>query len=147
MMTELYAAMGANLATHMSWVQARLLGARVVETPDLLLVDSGFATDTFNVICRARLTPETLPVRIAAALAFFEEVGQPFSWWVGPADQPEDLGQALSRAGLTAAEEELGMAALLADLVPVETAPHGLRIERVTQPHQVADFAQICFSG
>jgi hypothetical protein len=140
---ELYAAMDSNLATHMSWVQARLPGARVIEAPDLMLVDSGLATDTFNVICRARLAPETLQVRIAEALAFFQEFDRPFSWWVGPSDQPEGLGQALSQAGLVAAEEEVGMGAPLMELAPVETAPHGLRIERATQPSQVTDFARI----
>jgi ribosomal protein S18 acetylase RimI-like enzyme len=144
--SELYAAIDANLVTHMSWVQARLPGARVIETPDLVLVDSGFATDTFNVICRARLTPNALQPRIAEALAFFAQVGRPFSWWVGPSDQPENLGQALSQAGLVAAEEELGMVASLAELVPAETALQGLRIERVTHPNQVADFAHICVS-
>lgn len=142
-LAELHTAMEANLATHMAWVQARLPGARVVDAPDLLLVDSGFATDTFNVICRAQLAPDGIEARIEEALAFFREVGRPFSWWVGPSDRPEDLSEVLNRAGLVLAEGELGMAAPLAGLPPVETAPQGLRIERVSQPGQVADFARI----
>jgi ribosomal protein S18 acetylase RimI-like enzyme len=135
--------METNLATHMSWVQARLPGAQVVETPELLLVDSGFATDTFNVVCRAQLAPETLESRIAEAITFFRQRGRPFSWWVSPSDQPEGLGQALSQAGLVAAEQELAMAASLAELPPVETAPQGLRIQQVTQLGQVSDFARV----
>ncbi|HEY3081689.1 MAG TPA: hypothetical protein VGM69_17495 [Chloroflexota bacterium] len=38
--------MEANFVGHMSWLQARLPGARVLDGADLLLVDSGFATDT-----------------------------------------------------------------------------------------------------
>jgi hypothetical protein len=140
---EIHAAMAANLAMHMSWAQGRLSGSRVVDTPELLLVDSGFETDTFNVACRAQLAPETLPARIAEALAFFREGGRPFSWWVSPSDGPENLGQALTEAGLVAAEGELAMAASLPELPPVETAPQGLRIERGSRPEQMAQFVQV----
>jgi ribosomal protein S18 acetylase RimI-like enzyme len=143
MEAELHAAMAANLSAHMSWVQSRLRGARVVDAPDLLLVDSGLACDTFNFVARARLAPERLEARVADALAFFAETGHPFSWWVGPGDGPEGLEEALGRAGLAAAEGELGMAAPLADLAPVDTSPNGLRVERARDAAQVADFAAV----
>ena len=64
---SLHAAMEANLVGHRSWLQARLPGARVLDGADLLLVDSGLETDTLNVVCRARLAPERMGERIAAA--------------------------------------------------------------------------------
>jgi ribosomal protein S18 acetylase RimI-like enzyme len=137
------AAMDANLAVHMSWLQARLPGGHVPDAPDLLLVDSGFPTDTFNCVCRARLAPERAPARVGQTLAHFERVGRPFAWWLGPLDRPTDLWRALEGAGLTSAEGELAMAADLADLPPFEVAPGGLSVERATTPAAVADFAQV----
>jgi GNAT superfamily N-acetyltransferase len=136
-------AMDANLGVHMSWLQARLPGGHVPDDPDLLLVDSGFPTDTFNCVCRARLAQERAPARVADAVAHFERVGRPFSWWLGPLDRPSDLAGALERAGLAFAEGELAMAADLAEVPQIDTSPSGLRIERVTTPAAVAEFAQV----
>jgi GNAT superfamily N-acetyltransferase len=135
--------MEANLVVHMSWLQARLPEARVLDRGDLLVVDSGVATDTFNVVCRARLARRGMAERIAETRAHYERVGRPFSWWVGPLDQPAELGDALSAAGLRPSESEVGMVASLADLGAVDTAPHGLRVERVGRPEGVMDFAAV----
>jgi GNAT superfamily N-acetyltransferase len=137
------AMMQANLATHMAWLQARLPGACVLDAADLLLVDSGFATDTFNTICRARLAPHGLDRRIGEVLGHFERVGRPFSWWVGPLDEPAELANALAEAGLVLAETEVAMAASLDQLGAVDPAPDGLRIQRVHTPRAVRDFAQV----
>src|SRR4051812_43593245 len=122
------AAVDANLAVHMAWLQAGLPGGRVADEPDLLLVDSGFPTDTFNCVCRARLDPERAPARVAEAQAHFARVGRPFAWWLGPLDRPADLGETLARAGLAVAEGEVAMAADLTELPAVDTAPGGLRV-------------------
>lgn len=132
-----------NLSAHMSWVQARLPGARVVDADDLLLVDSGFSCDTFNFAARARFQQDSAATRIREALAFFARTGHPFSWWVGPSDLPADLGTALADASLRPAEEELAMEADLAGLPAADIAPHGLRIERIGRTDQVAQFAAI----
>lgn len=140
---QLAEAADANLVTHMSWVQRRGAGMRVLGDDRLTIVDSGLPCDTFNFVCRARLTPETVRERVAGALAYFRGVGRPFSWWVGPADRPADLGDALRTAGLGAAESEVAMTADL-DALPESTpAPDGLRIERARSREQVRDFAAI----
>lgn len=81
---------------------------------------------------------------IAAALAHFRGVGRPFSWWVGPADLPADLGARLEAAGLAAAEGELAMSASLETPPPGDAdGPGGLTIERVGTPTQLSDFASV----
>jgi hypothetical protein len=132
-----------NLVLHMSWVQRRVAGMRVQADDQLVLVDSGLPCDTFNTVCRARLAGSAVPARVASALAYFRDVGRPFSWWVGPADLPADLGGALLAAGLEAAESEVGMAADLDALRGPEAGPPGLRIERVRTAEQVRDFAAV----
>ena len=106
----------ANFVVHTSWVPERVPGMRVTIEPQIVLVDSGLACDTFNFICRARFTDEEATKQIRRALAFFRGVERPFSWWVGPADQPFNLGDLLMEAGLQRAETELAMAADLAVL-------------------------------
>jgi GNAT superfamily N-acetyltransferase len=141
--SQLAEAADANLVTHMSWVQRRVAGMHVREDGQLVIVDSGLPCDTFNFVCRARLAAEAVGPRVAEALAYFAGVRRPFSWWVGPADRPADLGDALRAAGLEAAESELGMAADLEAARLNDEWPPGLRIERARTGEQVREFAAV----
>lgn len=140
---QLNSAAEANMVTHMSWVQSRTEGMRVFVDDQLTVIDSGLPCDTFNFVCRARLAEDSMRGRIDQVLEHFTSVRRPFSWWVGPADQPASLGQTLLEAGFAAAESEVAMAADLNALNMTELAPHGLRIERVTTPEQLRDYAAI----
>lgn len=134
-------AMEANMLTHMSWVQQRLPETTVVLEPALSIIDSGLSSDTFNFVVRARIPGEELRLRIDAAIGHFTRTGRPFSWWVGPLDQPADLSQALIAAGLAPAEAELGMFATLDTLGDAPLTPAGLQIIRAVTQEQVWDFA------
>jgi GNAT superfamily N-acetyltransferase len=139
---ELAAAADANFALHASWVARHVAGMRVDELDGLTVVDAGLATDTFNVACHAQLDATAAPTRIAAVVTHFASAGRPFSWWVGPADQPADLGRHLIDAGLHADESSLAMAANLASIppaIPVE----GLEVRRVTTPAELEAMASI----
>lgn len=139
---ELAQAADANFVAHAGWAASRVTGMVVRDEPDLVLVDSGLACDTFNFVLRARLDGDTAAGRIAGALGHFRRVGRPFSWWVGPADLPAGLGHLLEAQGLARADSELAMAASLADL-PDEPPPAGLEIRRVRTPAELADFARV----
>lgn len=140
---NLAVAADANLVAHISWVQQRTPGMRVVDEPGLVLVDSGLLSDTFNVVCRARLEPEIALERVREVVAYFHSVGRPFSWWLGPADRPPELGEFLVAADLEPAETEVAMAADLATLRLGELSPGGLQIRRVSTGDQLQDFARI----
>jgi ribosomal protein S18 acetylase RimI-like enzyme len=133
-----------NFRVHAGWAQERVPGMRVVDAGGVIVVDSGLPCDTFNCVLRARLAPETADRAIASAIAHFRHAGRPFSWWVGPADRPADLGARLTAAGLAAAEGELAMSvALDAPLPETLPLPADLTIERVATPAQLADFAAV----
>lgn len=132
----------ANFAVHASWLQGRHPHMAVLGGEDLLIVDSGLPCDTFNLVLRARLAAEQAGARVAAAVDHFRHAGRPFSWWLGPADQPPDLADILAAAGLERSESELAMAADLAVLPPLE-APARLAIERVRSAEQLRAFAAI----
>jgi GNAT superfamily N-acetyltransferase len=141
----LEAADDANKVTHLSWIQERTTGMQVFSDDELVVVDSGFAADTFNAVCRARLSGGISSERIRSVLRHFRSAGRPFAWWVGPADRPEDLGTVLLEHGFAAAGTEPGMAADLdglPSLAPVDVSPGGLRIERARTEAQVREFAE-----
>jgi hypothetical protein len=118
---------------------------KVFADDELVVVDSGFATDTFNIVCRARLSPEAAALRIRSVLHHFRSNRRPFTWWVGPADRPLGLGSILLEHGFAAAGTEPGMAAdleALPSLSSVNVSPGGLRIERARTEAQVRQFAE-----
>jgi ribosomal protein S18 acetylase RimI-like enzyme len=140
---ELAEAADANLVAHTSWVERHLEGMRVEIDDELVVVDSGLTCDTFNVVCRARLAESTARDRLTTVVEYFRSVSRPFSWWVGPADRPENLGELLVRAGLEATESELAMAADLDAIHQIDLSPQGLRIERVKTRAQIKQYATI----
>lgn len=107
--SQIAMAMERNMVGHMSYAAERLPGATVLTGDGLTLVDSGFATDTFNVICGATLGAGRADAAIDAAVSWFRDARKPFSWWVGPASTPSDLGERLTAHGLVHAEDEAGM--------------------------------------
>lgn len=116
---------------------------QVEDRPDALLTDCGMPCDTFNVACRARLSPATVLDRIRQIIAWFQGRRHPFSWWVAPGDQPTELGQMLVAAGLEAADDELAMSADLRRIRLADLAPNRLDIRRVKSPSELVTFAQI----
>jgi ribosomal protein S18 acetylase RimI-like enzyme len=139
----LAAAADANLVTHFTYAQRRVPGMRVRDDEGLVLADSGLPCDTFNTVCHARLTPGSATPAVRGAIDWFAEVDRPFSWWVGPADQPADLPARLRAAGLVAAERELAMAVDLAAAPLDRPAPADLDIRRVFTGPALAQFAAV----
>ena len=139
----LVAALEENLHQHLAYVQRRAPGMTVDDRPDLLLIDSGLPSDTFNQIARARLDPSAAALRIASAIAHFRAAGRPYSWWVGPGSRPLDLERRLEGAGLRATESEVAMAAALDDLPAGVDVPAGLEVRRVESAAGLADFAAV----
>jgi ribosomal protein S18 acetylase RimI-like enzyme len=141
--TALAEAADENFVVHTSWAAIRTPGMRVDLAPDLVVVDSGLPCDTFNFVCRARLEPDAARARAREAVAYFRGVGRPFSWWVGPADRPDALGDVLVSEGLERAETEVAMAADLGALEGGGDGPAALRVERVRTLAQLVDFARV----
>jgi ribosomal protein S18 acetylase RimI-like enzyme len=134
--------MERNLAQHVSYLHSALPGATVTTTGDLLVADSGINDDTFNIVTAARFTPDTANARIAETVRALRATRRRFSWWVGPASTPSNLGARLAAAGLPAAEYETAMWAPLAG-IPDVTPLYGLTIQSVRTPAQLAEFAAI----
>ena len=115
----------------------------VLDREDLLLVDSGVASDTFNKIARTRIKDAGADARIEKAIAHFRTAGLPFGWWVGPASRPLDLEARLMRHGLATGGQEPGMMLELRELAARPSAPAGLEIRRVTTTKELTDSCEV----
>ncbi len=132
-----------NFALHVGWLPTGQPGMRVEDRPDLVLVDSGLPTDTFNVVCRARLEPSRAANRIAAVIEHFETHGRPFSWWHGPGDTPAELPTLLQQAGLSPSEHETAMVRDLATLLARPAPLADLEMKVVRDDADLDAFAQV----
>lgn len=141
--TGLLVSMERNLAEHACHLHRHLPHAAVVETDDLLIADSGLDDDTFNIVAAARFTTDTVNARVAEAVNAVKATGRPFSWWVGPASTPVDLGAVLLRAGPAGMETEAAMWTDLADAALPEPSVEGLDIRRVSTESELADYAAV----
>jgi len=135
-------ALDENMAVHAAWIHRRVPGMVVRDDGGFLLVDSGLPSDTFNLVCRARLDSADASARAAEGVEWFRTRDRPFSWWVGPADTPADLGATLCRLGLEPAESETVMVAEIERLRP-EALPDGIEVRRAETRAQLREFAAI----
>lgn len=136
--------MEENLAAHLAHLVRRYPGARVEDGPDVLLVDSGLASDTFNKVARARVSPGAEAARLVArCVSHFKAVERPFAWWLGPESGLGVLEPHLGAAGLAPTEEETGMALRLAAFSPKEAAPPELSFRVLCSQDDVRAFAAI----
>lgn len=92
---------------------------------------SGISHPFLNAVKLVKFNSTELDNRIDATLQAFTSRNLPMTWWVGPASEPTNLGQALKTHGLKLDDELPGMALNLEEmenLVP----PDELTIERVS---------------
>jgi ribosomal protein S18 acetylase RimI-like enzyme len=141
--TGLLASTEQNLAEHACHLHRHLDRATVVDTGDLLIADSGLADDTFNIIASARFSAENVTARVTETVSAVTATGRPFSWWVGPASTPGDLGPVLKQSGAERAETEAAMWMDLADAALPEQSAGELEIRRVTTEAELADYAAV----
>ena len=141
-MPEVAALALENFRLHATFPSRGIPGARIEESRALTWLDSGLDTDTFNLVLGSRLDAGSVPARATEVVAHFGRVHRPFSWWVSPGDEPEDLGDRLTAEGLALQEWELAMSCPLDRLRPAPPVP-GLEIQRVATVEALAVFARI----
>jgi hypothetical protein len=73
--------MEETLHEHIAFVQRSTPGMTVFDQADLLVVDSGMSSDTFNKMARARPQESDIDRRTAEAVAYFTGVQRSFAWW------------------------------------------------------------------
>ncbi len=113
----------------------RLPGFDALIADDVTLTSAGAPFAWLNQACSARFAAGTVEARIEEVIAWFEARDVPFSWEVGPADAPADLGERLIARGLLPGPEDTpGMVVSLTALPDLES-PAETTIDIVRDPN------------
>ncbi|KAB8314621.1 hypothetical protein SD81_036785 [Tolypothrix campylonemoides VB511288] len=149
---EVVHALELNMFEHMSYFPLRLSTMKVIDAPDLLIINSELPSDTFNFARHTKLKVSDVDFRIKSAIApsaapeaiaYFQSRQLPTAWWISPSSQPDNLAERLAAHGLKHTEQELGMALDLNKLPQNESLPTGLMIRRVTNADELDDYAAV----
>lgn len=110
---------------------ARLPGAEVYDTPNLLWVSTGVPLDFFNGVFRSTLHPLRADAQIQQVMAELHRRRLPLYWQVGPSSQPADLPQRLLAHGFRHEEDEPGMALDMLAMNEEMPGPSGLDVRLI----------------
>jgi ribosomal protein S18 acetylase RimI-like enzyme len=119
-------------------------GAGVALGPDLSLASLGIPIPSVNLVFGAHfpgLDEGAIERRIDDAVAWFDERGLPFVWWVLPSTEPADLGRRLVARGFAALPGTMPAMAVELGEPPAPVVPDGVEIERV---RDVASYRTYC---
>jgi GNAT superfamily N-acetyltransferase len=119
--------------------------AEVHDEPYLLWWMTDSPWDSFNMLFRAKLTPETVNATIETVIARARARHVSLAWWTGPATRPATLGLTLESYGFTQ-EELVGMAVDLQAL-PEARPVSGLVIERVSHAETLRQWGHVYALG
>ena len=106
---KLVKAMEANLNVHMTHFAQYLSQVELVRVPGFTLVNSGLTDDTFNYAIDADFSSADANKKISEVTDYFTQKNSPFSWWVSPHDQPENLSTYLENHAYKNTENNCAM--------------------------------------
>lgn len=133
----------ANLNVHMTHFAQYIDEVTLTRIPDYTLVNSHLHDDTFNYILRADFDLSSSSEKIEQVNHYFHEKHLPFSWWIGPSDQPKNLAHLLEKYGYQNTENNIAMYLNLESWSDSFTMPAELKIERVQDKAGLQDFALV----
>ncbi|WP_257451723.1 GNAT family N-acetyltransferase [Archangium lipolyticum] len=118
--------------------------SRVERTGHYAVIDSGYETDTFNLVISKRLGAEgpALADRICGA---FNAARRPAAWWTCDELREDAVLESLRRHDFLEDEVDVGMVADLREL-PEMRPPAGLEIKVVERPEEVEAFGRVIAS-
>ncbi|MBD2182471.1 GNAT family N-acetyltransferase [Planktothrix sp. FACHB-1355] len=143
---EVINAIESNMCGHISYFARHLPAMAVIDTPEMLLIDSKLRSDTFNFVCRVNFPASEVVDRIDFAIDYFQKRNLPVAWWIGANSQPPNLTKRLEKHGIKQVEEAPGMAMDLSEFNQNYTLPPGLEIRRVKNLEEIEDYANIIAS-
>jgi GNAT superfamily N-acetyltransferase len=138
-------ALGAAIEENMVAFFRSSTRAAVHDDPDLLWWITDRPWDSFNMLFRAKLTPESVHATLEAAIARARARQVSLAWWTGPTTRPATLGRTLESYGFVL-EELVGMAVDLHALRQARPVA-GLVIERVHHAETLRQWGHVYALG
>lgn len=140
--SEILKAMETNMHLQMTYFSKYVDTLELPFQPDVTVVRSSVADDTFNYVLSARFKDTNAQFRIFQIRQFFKEPSLPYSWWVGPLDSPAALDEVLLSQGFSFKEENVGMYLDLGDFRS-SRIDSMLNFQKVNSVSQLKDFSQV----
>src|SRR5579883_365479 len=106
---KLVKAMVTNYNTYMTHFAQYLNQIELLRIPGFTIVNTGLADATFNYVLDADFSSAEADNKIAEVTQYFLKKNVPFSWWISPYDQPDELAMCLERHGYHNAENHSAM--------------------------------------
>lgn len=96
---KLIKAVIANLNVYKTYFPQYISKIELIRVPGLTIVNSGLPDNLFNYVMDADFSAAEADKKISEVTHMFLPQKIPFSWWVGPYDNPKDLGKYLENNG------------------------------------------------
>jgi GrpB-like predicted nucleotidyltransferase (UPF0157 family)/ribosomal protein S18 acetylase RimI-like enzyme len=139
---EILRASFVNMHLHMTYFAKYIPSMEIVFEPDVTVVRSQIADDTFNYVLSAHFTEKNVEDRICHVTNLFTQFHLPFSWWIGAGDSPPLLEGWLIRQGFSFKEKNIAMYLELAEW-EVTPAESPLIFRRIESQELLKHFAEI----
>ena len=118
----------------------KILGYEVIENKENILINSGFNSSMFNIVCATRFSEENYKKQVAKIINHFN--GKPFAWWLGPSSLPKGLGKYLLELSFIKETNEYAMLCDLEDYIsPIKSI--AARVELATTKKHLEHIAKI----
>lgn len=144
--SEIIKAIEANFLAYGTTQFARWSRIEVHDEPHLLWFKCDVPSPMFNVVQRARLSPDNVDHIIAEQQARYAERNLPILWWTSPSSTPLEISHHLTSAGFEPSGELTGMAINLQNLA-IPPHPENLIIEPTAEPASLVTFAHTLCQG
>jgi hypothetical protein len=95
-------------------------------------------------VMRARFSPEEAEDRVAEIAECFRQWDAPVAWVIGPSSFPPELNSYLHDSGFNTNETWMGMATDLQAIAESLAQKDSLRVELVTEKHQLEQWTTLC---
>ncbi|WP_270181381.1 GNAT family N-acetyltransferase [Alkalihalobacillus sp. CinArs1] len=130
-----------NFVNKVSYFAKRLKTMEVIETRHATIVDSGYPSDTFNVIAiRQTLSEEVF----LGAISRFKKKEYPLSVWCW--NEESTRGNDLINLGLVQVETNVAMVMEMNDVVKKPVLPKGFEIKKIESPEDIVLFGALISS-
>ncbi len=123
---------------------SRLPNARIFKEKGFLWIDSGTSRASWNGILKAKVPLEFFDDKVELVLNYFHEVNRPFSCWLGNNNFSSTIQEKLTSYGFVQDEESTGMAADLNDCQVKIPYVSGLKIKKLSTPHEWESHLAVC---
>lgn len=133
----------ANLNVQMTHFAQYLNQIELIRVPGYTIVNSFLPDDTFNYVLRAEFNKENADNKIDEVTHYFQKNNVPFSWWVSPYDQPNNLRDYLEQHGFSNIENSTAMYFDLDAWDGKISIPSELDIIHAKDEKTLQDFAQV----